>query len=147
MNGNSARRRRNGLLVVLTLLLGACAHSHRGEGGGDEGEVNAYPTDYKLEILAGMHAFLNDPTGIRDAAISQPALKPIGPSSLFNSPPTRYLVCVHFNPRKSATEYSGVKEVAAVFVSGRFDQFIETPKEQCADAVYTPFPELERMAR
>jgi hypothetical protein len=136
------------LLIGAALLLGACAHGHRGEGGGEgDGEINAYPTDYKLEILAGMHAYLNDPTGIRDAAISQPALKPIGKSDLFNSAPTHYLVCVRFNPKKSATEYSGVREVAAIFIAGRFDQFIETPKEQCADAVYAPFPELERMAR
>jgi hypothetical protein len=147
MNGKSARRRRSGLLVVLTLLLGACAHNHRGEGDGDEGGVNAYPTDYKLEILAAMHAFLNDPTGIRDAAMSAPALKSTGRDTIFTSSPMRYVVCLHFNPKKSATEYSGVKEVAAVFVGGRFDQFIETPKDQCADATYSPFPELEKLSR
>jgi hypothetical protein len=40
-----------------------------------------------------------------------------------------------------------MREVAAVFVGGRFDQFIETPKDICAGAVYTPFPELEKLAR
>ncbi len=39
-------------------------------------ELNEYPANYKSEILSAMHAYLNDPTGIRDAAISEPALKP-----------------------------------------------------------------------
>jgi hypothetical protein len=40
-----------------------------------------------------------------------------------------------------------MREVAAVFVAGRFDQFIETPKDICASVTYAPFPELEKLAR
>ena len=39
------------------------------------------------------------------------------------------MVCLRFNPKKTATVYEGMREVAAVFVAGRFDQFIETPKD------------------
>jgi len=121
------------------LALGACGH-HRGFGADDDDvDINAYPANYKSDIVAAMHAYLNDPTRIRDAAIAQPALKPVGNNV------THYIVCLHFNPRKNATEYAGVKEVAAVFLAGRFDRFIETPKDQCSGATYAPFPELEKL--
>ena len=145
------RSRRASLFLGVTLALGGCGHHHHpdanggcghhhhpdAENTGDSG-INAYPANYKADILAGMHTYLNDPTGIRDAAISQPALKQIGNI-------TRYMVCVKLNPKKNATEYAGVREVAAVFLAGRFDDFIETPKEQCAGATYTPFPELQKL--
>jgi hypothetical protein len=40
-----------------------------------------------------------------------------------------------------------VKEVAAVFVYGRFDRFVDTAHEACADAAYAPFPELGKLTR
>jgi len=89
-----------------------------------------------------MHAYLNDPTDIHDAAISDPALKSVGGS-------TRYVVCVKFNAKKNAREYAGVKEVAAVFLVGRFDQFVETTndatKDLCVGVTYAPFPELQKL--
>jgi len=128
-----------GLLLGATLALGGCGQHHHpdAESAGDSG-VNAYPANYKADILAGMHAYLNDPTGIRDAAISEPALKQVGNS-------TRYVACVKFNPKKNAAEYAGVREVAAVFLAGRFDDFVDAPKEQCAGATYTTFPELQKL--
>ena len=143
MNGGGACWRHVGLIVGVALLLGACAGGNHkiDEAGSGEG-VNAYPTNYKTDILAAMHAYLNDPTAIRDASISEPAMKS---ASAFSH--ERYTVCLRFNPKKTATVYEGMREVAAVFVGGRFDQFIETPKELCAGATYAPFPELEKLAR
>jgi hypothetical protein len=141
MNGGG-RRRHVGLIIV-ALALSACAGGrHRtDEAGGDEG-VNAYPTNYKTDILAAMRVYLSDPTAIRDASISEPVLK-----SATLTMPSRYMLCLRFNPKKIATLYEGVREVAAVFVAGRFDQFIETPKELCAGAAYAPFPDLEKLSR
>jgi hypothetical protein len=141
MSGGGFRRHAG--LIIMALALSACAGGHHrtDEAGSDEG-VNAYPTNYKIDILAAMHAYLNDPTAIRDASISEPAMKS---ESTFSH--QRYMVCLRFNPKKTATVYEGMREVAAVFVGGRFDQFIETPKELCAGATYAPFPELEKLAR
>src|SRR5580658_10036486 len=129
MNGGAARRA--SLLVGVTLLLGACGH-HYGfdadSAGSDEDGVNAYPKNYKSDILAAMH----------DAAISDPALKSAGNN-------TRYVVCLKFNAKKNASEYAGVKEIAAVFLAGRFDQFVEAVKDQCAGVSYLPFPELQKL--
>src|SRR5277367_6982019 len=121
MNGCGAFRRYVGLIIAVALLLGACAGHHRqSDASGEDEGVNAYPTNYKTDILAAMHAYLNDPTAIRDASISEPVLKS---ASLTMS--SRYMLCLRFNPKKTATVYEGMREVAAVFVGGRFDQFIE----------------------
>jgi hypothetical protein len=145
MNGDGARRRRTGIFIILTLLLGACAHHRADEAAGGDGGINAYPTNYKSDIAAGMHAYLNDPTGIRDAVIAEPVLKAASMTM-----PSRYVVCLRFNAKKSATVYAGVQNAAAVFLAGRFDQFIDTPKEVqelCAEATYAPFPELQSLSR
>lgn len=142
------------VIFGLAILLGGCSHNPLAPdpvaaGAADE-EINTYPTDYKPDILRAMHAYLNDPTGIREAGISDPALKSIGGN-------TRYVVCVRFNAKKKGSVYAGVKEIAAVFLAGRFDRFVEMPHEathdsmneaprgQCAGATYTPFPELQKL--
>lgn len=142
MNGGGAGRWHFGLIII-TLALSACAGGHHrtDEAGGDEG-INAYPTNYKTDILAAMRVYVSDPTAIRDASISEPVLK-----SASLTMPSRYMLCLRFNPKKTATVYEGTREVAAVFVAGRFDQFIETPKDICAGVTYAPFPELEKLSR
>jgi hypothetical protein len=139
MNGGAARRA--SLLLGVMLLLGACGHQHELDAdtaGSDDSGINAYPTNYKSDILAAMHAYLNDPTGIHDAAISDPAMKSVGYI-------TRYVVCLKFTAKKNASEYADAKEVAAVFLAGRFDQIVETAHDQCAGVTYTPFPELQKL--
>jgi hypothetical protein len=136
------------LFMTVALALGGCSHDQglniMASSGRDDDEINALPADYKPDILRAMHAYLNDPTGIRDAGISEPALKPFGASK-------RYVVCVRYNARKARSEYMGVKEVAAVFVAGRFDRFAETAhdtaNDQCASMTYAAFPELEKLSR
>ncbi|MGH9694357.1 MAG: hypothetical protein ACRD5Z_09465 [Bryobacteraceae bacterium] len=125
----------------MALCAGGCAdHSHRQADADSDDVINTVPKNYKADILAAMHAYFNDPTGIRDAAIAEPALKSVGG-------PTRYVVCVRFNAKLHGTTYAGVRDFAAVFVAGRFDRFVETPREQCAAAAYAPFPELEKLSR
>jgi hypothetical protein len=143
MNGSAARRA--SLVIGVTLWLGACGHNLFNSNSDEDSGVNAYPAHYKADILAAMHVYLNDPTGIRDAAVSAPALKQAGNE-------TRYVACVRFNPKKNNTDYAGVRTLAAVFLVGRFDHFMDTPKEStdttkdlCAGATYTPFPELEQL--
>jgi hypothetical protein len=142
MNGNGARSWRAGLLIVATVVLGGCGH-HRPEadnGGGDG--LHAYPANYKVDILAAMRTYLNDPSGIHDAAISEPMIKSIAYS-------TRYVVCLRFNGKQSNGTYAGPKQIAAEFLAGRFDDFVDTAAAHtaCADAVYAPFPELEKLPR
>lgn len=135
-----------GLFLGLALALCGCSHDQGPTlaAGGDDDDVNTRPVNYKPDILRAMHAYLNDPTGIRDAGIAEPALKALGGSK-------RFVVCVRYNARKGRNEFIGVKEVAAVFVAGRFDRFVETAhdtaNDQCAGATYAAFPELEKLSR
>jgi len=129
---------------VAAVALGGCANDLLPAAGGPpragDDEINVNPANYRPEILGAMHAYLNDPTGIRDAGIAEPALKSVGGN-------TRYVVCVRFNGKKTGNVYAGVKEIAAVFVAGRFDRFVDQAKEPCAEAAYKPFPELQKLAR
>lgn len=137
------RVRRLGLFIGLLLFLGACAHHHRDEADAGNDEVNAFPKAYKSDILAAMHVYLNDPTGVRDGAVTEPMLRPVNDVK-------RYVACLRFNAKKNAKEYAGGKEIAAVFIAGKFDHFVDAPKaasELCAAAAYTPFPELSKLTR
>jgi hypothetical protein len=136
------------LLISLMVVLGACGHDLVPDGD----EINVYPTNYKSDILAAMHTYLNIPTGIRDAAISEPTLKstgvveqpenlaPLGPQTV-----KRYVACLRFTPKKNASEYGGTKEIAAVFMRGRVDRFVDLPKTECAGVTYAAFPELQKL--
>jgi hypothetical protein len=142
MTRNGARWRRAALFMAAAVLLGACARGgmHLGhEAGADDG-IHAYPDHYKAEILEAMHAYLNDPTGIRDASISEPMLKEVGNG-------TRYVVCLRFNGKRDNGNYAGIKQVEAVFLAGRFDDFVDAPREPCLAVTYAPFPELEQIKR
>ena len=134
MSSHYARRQAGLLLLGLMLVLGACGH-HRP----DSDDINIYPASYKADILAAVHAYLNDPTGIRDAAISEPMEKSVALRQ-------RYMVCVRFNAKQN-NAYAGAKELAAVFLAGHFDQFVEKTGDLCAGVAYAPFPELEKLPR
>jgi hypothetical protein len=104
---------------------------------------NVSPQSYKQDLLAYMRTYLNDPTRIRDSAVSAPVLKDFGQGQ-------RFMACVRFNARNSDGKYMGTKEGAAVYVSGKLDRFFDTPREAreiCKDAAYSPFPELAALTR
>lgn len=144
MDGSRARWRQFGPLIAATLFLGGCAGHGFGFGRHDDADSahNAYPDNYKAEILAAMHAYLNDPTEIRDSAISTPMLKTVNNA-------TRYVVCLRFDGKQDNGLYAGDKQIAAVFLAGRFDEFTDTnaAREPCAGATYAPFPELGLLKR
>jgi hypothetical protein len=133
-----------GLLIGLAVMLGACGHK---ESSGEpppptplDAEINVPPTNYKPELLGAVHAYLNDPTGIRDAQIAPPALRDVAGHP-------RYVVCVRYTGKKRGGDYGGPKELAGVFMVGRFDRFLEKAQEACAGAAYAPFPELQKLPR
>ena len=68
-----------------------------------------------------------------------------------DSPPERYTVCVRYNAKNSEGRYAGSRDGMALFDGGRFDhmvdQFNARVINQCADADYKSFPELETLKR
>jgi hypothetical protein len=103
---------------------------------------NVFPQNYKNDLMAFLRTYLNDPTHVRNASVSQPVLKQVGPGE-------RYVACVRYNARVDG-KYASVKDGVATYVSGKLDRYFSTPqdvKEFCKDAVYAPFPELETLTR
>ena len=131
-------------VLLLALALAACGKTldelSQDQHRVDWAAANIYPADYRAELIAYLRTYLNDPTGVRDAAISEPALKPVGPGE-------RYVVCVRFNPKRAGGGYAGAKDHLVIYAGGKLDRYIETAGENCKDAAYAAFPELERITR
>jgi hypothetical protein len=154
-------------LVLAGLCLAGCTASNLGptqtELRARWDAQNVVPQNYKSDLLAYFRTYLNNPEGVRGAAVSAPFLKEVGPGE-------RYVVCVRFNARDTRGKYMGAKEAAAVFVAGKLDRFAElarahgeataeqlaaeaaaesprAPRELCKDASFSPFPELEALRR
>ena len=132
------------LLVLLLLPLAACAG-----GSGEEMYLSRsrnrdlpqpFPANYRADLLAFMRSYLNDPTNIRQAAISEPAQRSLGGTN-------RYFVCVRYDARDSSGRYTGVTDRAALYLDGRFDRLIERAHDFCSATTYAAFPELERLTR
>ncbi len=121
---------RRAAIAALLAPLAACA------GGGKESSPHVVPTDYKSEISGILIKSLLDPTNIREAAISDPARNGEGP----------FFVCVRYNARESG-QYVGRKDQIAYFFDGRLNQIVDATPEQCGNAAYKPYPELEKLCR
>lgn len=114
------------VLVMAAVALGGCSARKEQQAV----DPNVLPTNYRSTLVAFLRQSLTNRADFRGATISEPVLKPVGPSQ-------HYVVCIQFNPR------SQIKTKAAVFLSGQMTQFIDASPEQCADAVYSPFKELD----
>jgi hypothetical protein len=100
---------------------------------------NVYPQAYRAEIIAYLRTYLNDPSGIKEAVISEPVLKPMGLGQ-------RYVSCVRYRAKSNSGELGPARDHLVVFVQGKLDAFKES-KDQCGAATYVPFPELETLSR
>jgi hypothetical protein len=132
-------------ILLLPVALAGCASSSDESSPisftDDRGVANQpYPKNYRAETLAFMHTYLNDPTGVRDAAMAEPVQRTVGGR-------LRYVTCVRFSARDSDGGYRPMRERAIVYVDGRLDRVLENAGEPCAGATYAPFPELEKMSR
>lgn len=155
-------------LLIAACALAGCSTTSSDEPSSAEREAirqsqNVFPQNYKADIIAFMRNYLNDPTGVRSAGVSQPQVKDLPTGA-------RYAACLRYDARNSSGRYMGVKTALVVFISGRLDRFTEMPlnrpsaqgtesreasqggqgaevREACKDAAYAPFPELEKMTR
>ena len=125
------------LLSVLAVGLTGCSGSGSKQ---PEENPNVFPADYKNEILLTMTSTLDDPTNVRGAFISEPALWQAGKEE-------RYVVCVRSDSRNANKHYTGSKDRIGYFYAGHLNQLIDATKEQCGNAVYKPFPELEKLCQ
>ena len=107
------------LMLLAVLMVGGCAT----DVGPSPAELkaqwdaqNVFPQNYKNDLMAFLRTYLNDPSHIRGAMVSQPQLKQAGPGE-------RYVACVRYNARVDG-KYAGVKDGAAIYVSGKLDRYV-----------------------
>ena len=130
--------------MLLSIMLSACASSDDSKPitfTDDRGvSSQPFPGNYRVEVLAFLKTYLNDPVGVRDAVIAEPVERVVGGRQ-------RYVVCLRFSARESDGGYREPRERGVLFVDGRLDRIIENPVEPCAGAAYTPFADLGKMTR
>ena len=122
--------------AAVALALAACSSDKKK----DDVDPNLFPTDYKNEILNTMTTLLADPTNVRGAYVTEPMLRPVALEQ-------RYVVCVRSDSRNTARHYLGSEDRIAYFYGGHLNQLVEASKEQCGNAAYKPFPELEKLCQ
>jgi len=131
-------------ILMLPVALAACA-------GGDEdrsfslfGDRNdrpqSFPNNYRAELLAFMKTYLNNPVGVRDAALAEPVMRDVNGRM-------RYITCMRYSARESDGSYREPRDRAVLFVNGRLDRMMEKGGELCGGVALAPFPELEKMTR
>jgi hypothetical protein len=124
-------------LLALAAALAACSALGPKQENLDP---NVFPANYKLEVLDTLSRTLDNPANVRDAFITDPTLAPVGKDQ-------RYIICVRYNGRNLLQQYAGSKDRIGYFYGGHLNQLIDATPEQCGNAPYKPFPELERLCQ
>jgi hypothetical protein len=130
-------------MLLLPLTLAGCFGSD--ESGPpsfmeDSSAPQPYPENYRSELVAFMRTYLNNPVGVRDAALADPVQRTVGGR-------VRYVACLRFSEHQSDGTYREPRERAVLFINGRLDRVLQNAGEVCAGAAYAPFPDLEKMSR
>jgi hypothetical protein len=117
--------------AALALTLAGCS-GIPGFGRSQEPPVdpNAYPANYKTDLLGYLQTHASEIEGVRNAALSAPALAQLAGTE------SRYTVCLRM---EGATAR---KEKLIVYYGGVIIQYVDATGAQCATAAYQPFPEL-----
>jgi hypothetical protein len=130
-------------MLPLAAMLAACQTDDAGSSMSFSSDSNAnqpYPSNYRAETISFLHTYLNNPVGVHEAAIAEPVQRTVGGH-------LRYVGCLRYSERQSDGAYREVRDRAVLFVNGRLDRMIANAGDECAGAVYAPFPELEKMQR
>lgn len=130
-------------ILLLPLALAAC---FGGDDGGstsfleDSSAAQPYPADYRPQVVAFMHTYLDNPVGVRDAVMADPVQRTVAGNA-------RYVSCLRFSAQQSDGTYRAPRRYAVLFVNGRLDRALKHADDVCAGVNYAPFPELEKMSR
>ncbi len=119
------------LAVTLGIAVAGCSFNTK-QPQAPAVDPNLYPQSYRKDVAIFLSQQLLDRADFRGARIAPAALKPVGGES------PRYVVCLVFNG------HSEIKNKMVLFLGGEITQFVDSTPEQCGDAVYQPFTELEQ---
>ena len=121
------------LLSAFAMALAACSSDRKLE------DPNVVPTNYKKEIIDTLKKLFKDNETIKvtGAFVSDPVLRPVGKEQL-------YTACVRYTAHGVSPGEIGNAMRIAYFYGGHLNQLIEASQEQCGNAAYKPFPELDK---
>ncbi len=130
------------VLLPVFLLLAGCSSEWTSQRAFTKEINSVYPQNYKSEIVALMRTYLNDPTDVRNAYVSEPVQRTLDGVS-------RYAACVRYDAKTSRGGYAGSRDSMVLFRAGRLDRIVdnEAVRQQCREASYAPFPELQQIRR
>ena len=124
--------------LLLAAALAGCSGLSWNLGGSNSAQTaapvdpNLYPANYRSQVARLLATLLKDRADFYGALIAPPMLKPVA-----GSPNQHYVVCVqlygHNVPRNKAV----------VYLAGQPTQFVDAGPQQCGDAAYQPFGELQ----
>jgi hypothetical protein len=129
------------LVLAVVIALGGCV-----EGPSSEAlrAARVFPANYRAELLAYLRTFLNDPSDVRNAYVSEPVLTRVQGEE-------RYVNCVRFDAKTASGRYRGTRDHLARYFGGKLEYFLELRPEanddRCRGAAYQRFPELEQLGR
>ena len=124
------------LLCATGAVLAACAPDKLSAV-----DPNVAPTNrYKGEIVETLRALFskNDTTSVSNAVISDPVLRSVAGEQ-------RYVACLRYTAHYADLSMATNTERVAYFYGGHVNQLIESTKEQCGNAIYKPFAELNAL--
>jgi len=113
--------------LAAVLAAAACAGT---KDTGPSIETVPPSSNYKSQIAAYLRVTLTDREDFRGALISAPMLKPVGQNP-------HYVVCLRFNGRGER------KDKVVAYLGQSISQYVDSKPEQCGDAVFEPFKDLE----
>jgi hypothetical protein len=131
------------LMLLFPLLIAGCSSDYAYQREANLQAHSVYPQNYRSEIVALMRTYLNDPTGVRDASVSEPTQRALDGAN-------RYFSCVRYTAKKTGGQYAPSRDSLVLFRSGRLERIVDSEimsRAQCKDAAYVPFPELQQMTR
>lgn len=133
----TATARKPALAAIFAAALAACHFEPKVE----ENAVPR-PEEYREQIESFVRNQLTDPTGIRNAFISTPALRPVAANTM------RYVVCIKYDAKdNNEPRRYAAKEIAAIFYDRRVQQFTGATPALCSQVAYQPYPELQKLCR
>jgi hypothetical protein len=123
------------LLSAFAVALGACSNDKPVFE-----QANVFPANYKAEVAQTLKALFqkNETIRVTGGMISAPVLQAVDKEQ-------RYTACVHYTAHGIDSGDIGNATRVAYFYGGHLNQLIPAVDDQCKNAAYVPFLELDKV--
>jgi len=121
------------MIVTVAIVAAGCSSFGKSKPAPVQAfDPDAFPSNYRNQIATTLTTLLTNRADFHGVLISQPVLKPVGDHQ-------HYVVCLRFSGP------SQIKEKVVIFLNAVPNLIVDSKPEQCSDAAYGPFTELEAL--